>query len=109
MPNIRTRFVAEGEKEYRQALKEINGGLSVLSAESKKLQDRSKELRAGLLKQMQEHNVKKWVSEHLELTRKAATTRTSVDSSKLKKNYPEVYAECCKTSAVAESLMLKVK
>ena len=42
MPNIRTRFVAEGEKEYRQALKEINGGLSVLSAESKKLQEQYK-------------------------------------------------------------------
>jgi hypothetical protein len=42
MPNIRTRFVAEGEKEYRQALKEINSGLSVLSAESKKLQEQYK-------------------------------------------------------------------
>lgn len=42
MPNIRTRFVAEGEKEYRQALKEINGGLSVLNAESKKLQEQYK-------------------------------------------------------------------
>lgn len=88
---------------------EVEKEIIRIEVESKKLQDRSKELRAGLLKQMQEHNVKKWVSEHLELTRKAATTRTSVDSSKLKKNYPEVYAECCKTSAVAESLMLKVK
>lgn len=42
MPNVRTRFVAEGEKEYRQALKEINSGLSVLSAESKKLQEQYK-------------------------------------------------------------------
>ena len=88
---------------------EVEKEIIRIEVESKKLQDRSKELRAGLLKQMQEHNVKKWVSEHLELTRRAATTRTSVDSSKLKKNYPEVYAECCKTSAVAESLMLKVK
>ena len=42
MPNIRTRFVAEGEKEYRQALKEINGRLGVLSAESKQLQEQYK-------------------------------------------------------------------
>ena len=42
MPNIRTRFVKKNKKEYRQALKEINGGLSVLSAESKKLQEQYK-------------------------------------------------------------------
>ena len=42
MPNIRTRFVAEGEKEYRQALKDINSGLGVLNAESKKLQEQFK-------------------------------------------------------------------
>lgn len=42
MPNIRTRFVAEGEKEYRQALKDINSGLGALNAESKKLQEQFK-------------------------------------------------------------------
>ena len=42
MPNIRTRFIAEGEKEYRQALKDINSGLGVLNAESKKLQEQFK-------------------------------------------------------------------
>lgn len=80
-----------------------------IEQESKKLQDRSKELRAGLLEQMQKHNVKKWVSDHLELTRKAASVRMSVDSTKLKKNYPEVYAAVQKSTNVAESLMLKIK
>lgn len=42
MPNIRTRFVAEGEKEYRQALGNINGSLNVLNAESKRLQEQFK-------------------------------------------------------------------
>lgn len=42
MPNVRTRFVAEGEKEYRQALKDINSGLGILNAESKKLQEQFK-------------------------------------------------------------------
>lgn len=42
MPNIRTRFVAEGEKEYRQALGNINGSLNILNAESKRLQEQFK-------------------------------------------------------------------
>lgn len=42
MPSIRTRFVAEGEKEYRQALGNINGSLNILNAESKRLQEQFK-------------------------------------------------------------------
>ena len=42
MPNIRTRFVAEGEKEYRRALGNINGSLNILNAESKRLQEQFK-------------------------------------------------------------------
>lgn len=42
MPDVRTRFVAEGEKEYRQALGNINGSLNILNAESKRLQEQFK-------------------------------------------------------------------
>lgn len=42
MPDVRTRFVAEGEKEYRQALGNINGSLNILNAESKRLQEQYK-------------------------------------------------------------------
>lgn len=42
MPNVRTRFIAEGEKEYRQALGNINGSLNILNAESKRLQEQFK-------------------------------------------------------------------
>ena len=37
MPTIRTKFVAEGEKEYKDALKNIDNGMKVLQSESKKL------------------------------------------------------------------------
>ena len=37
MPNIRTKFIAEGEKEYKEALKSIDNGMKVLQSESKKL------------------------------------------------------------------------
>ena len=42
MPNVRTRFIAEGEKEFRQALGNINGSLNILNAESKRLQEQFK-------------------------------------------------------------------
>ena len=37
MPSIRTKFIAEGEKEYKEALKSIDNGMKVLQSESKKL------------------------------------------------------------------------
>lgn len=37
MPIISTKFVAEGEKEYKDALKNIESGMKVLQSESKKL------------------------------------------------------------------------
>lgn len=35
MPSIRTKFIAEGEKEYKEALKSIDNGMKVLQSESK--------------------------------------------------------------------------
>ena len=75
----------------------------------KQMQDRSKELRAGLLKLMQDHGVKKWSGELVEFTRKAPSVRKTVDSAKLKKMYPDIFYAVQKESKVNESLMIKIK
>ena len=58
---------------------------------------------------MQEKGVKKFETDTLTLTVKESYTRDTVDSAKLKASYPEVYAECKKTSTVKESLTIKIK
>lgn len=74
----------------------------------KKLEVKKDELRSRLYDLMVKHNVKKWQSDRLQLVRKLDGTRETLDSAKLKKNYPEVYQECKKISAVKGSLMIKV-
>lgn len=74
----------------------------------KAMTEQEKQLKAGLLKLMQENNVKKWKGEHIMLTRKDGGVRITLDSAKVKKEYPDVYAECCKESSFSESLMVKV-
>lgn len=41
------------------------------------------------------------------VTYKTTAGRTSVDSKKLKADYPEIYANCCKTSAGSRTFLLK--
>lgn len=79
-----------------------------IERELKELKDKQTELREGLLKQMQEHNIKSFKTDGLSLTRKLATTKTSLDSKMLQEKYPEIYNECLKTSEVKESLLIKI-
>ena len=79
-----------------------------IERELKELKDKQTELRDGLLKQMQNHNIKSFKTDGLILTRKLATTKTSLDSKMLQEKYPEIYNECLKTSEVKESLLIKI-
>ena len=79
-----------------------------IERELKELKDKQTELREGLLKQMQDHNIKSFKTDGLSLTRKLATTKTSLDSKMLQDKYPEIYEECLKTSEVKESLLIKI-
>ena len=74
----------------------------------KELEAKKEVIKQRLYELMVKHNVKKWQSDRLQLVRKLDSTRETLDSTKLKKNYPEVYQECKKVSAVKGSLMIKV-
>lgn len=74
----------------------------------KELEAKKDVIKQRLYELMVKHNVKKWQSDRLQLIRKLDSTRETLDSTKLKKNYPEVYQECKKVSAVKGSLTIKV-
>ena len=73
----------------------------------KELDAKKKELSKGLLKLMQDNDVKSYKGEHITLSRKAAYTKKSLDNKKLEDEYPEVYAACLKTTDYPESLQIK--
>lgn len=89
-------------------LADVEMAIVDLEEKIKTMTEQQKELKAGLLKLMQENNVKKWTGEHITLTRKEGGTRITLDSAKVKKMYPDVFAECCKESVISESLMVKI-
>ena len=75
----------------------------------KKLEEQEKDLKEKLKEAMEKCNIKKFESDVLNITYVAATTQTSVDSKKLKKNYPEIAAECSKTSNKSAYVKVSVK
>lgn len=74
----------------------------------KELEAKKEVLKQRLYELMVKHNVKKWQSDRLQLVRKLDSTRETLDTTKVKKLYPDVFQECKKVSAVKGSLTIKV-
>lgn len=72
----------------------------------KKIQENYK---SKLLEMMEKNNVLKIDAENLSITRKAPTTRESLDSKALKNDMPEIYDEYVKITDVKGSVVIKVK
>ena len=89
-------------------LKDAEDEIIKIETKLKQIEERKKELKEGLYELMVQHNVKKWQSERLQIIRKLESTRESVDTAKVKKQYPEVYADCLKVSKVKGSITINV-
>lgn len=83
--------------------------LQDLEIKSKEITDQQKALKEDLLKAMETHGVKKWDNEIMTVTYTAPTTRTSIDSAKLKKDHPDIAEKYSKTSNVKSSIRIKLK
>ena len=70
--------------------------------------EREKELRTQLLAAMQGVGEDKWSNDLIQISRRAASERETVDSKALKAKMPEVYESFKKVTKVAESLTYKV-
>ena len=104
----------EGSEE--QALAEFKGNqLTVLQAivsliqQKKAMEDEEEKLKAKLKEAMELYGIKKFSSEVLDITYVAETTSVSIDSAKLKKKYPDIAAECSKTSNKKAYIKVTVK
>ena len=96
----------DGNEHLPTNFEEIEKSLINFETNIKMLQEKQKKMKEELLRLMQQNDVKKWQTERI--IRKAGATRTSVDSAKLKKNYPDVFDKCKKTSTTAESITIEV-
>lgn len=83
--------------------------LQEIEVQAKKIDDQKTALKENLLAAMEKHGVEKWDNEVMTVTYVKPTTKTSIDSAKLKKDMPEVAKKYSKTSNVKSSIRIKLK
>lgn len=83
--------------------------IEALENEKKQLDAEFEILKNGLLELMKANGVKKFENDFIRLTYKEPTTRTSIDSKKLKEEMPDVFDKFKRESEVKESILIKIK
>lgn len=83
--------------------------ISSIEQQKKALEEQSKTMREKLLQAMEQYGVKKFENDILSVTYVAPTTRKSIDTTALKKEYPAIAEHYTKTSNVKASIKIVVK
>ena len=83
--------------------------IASLTAHKKAIEEQEKEMKAKLYEAMVKFGVDKFESDVLNLTLVKPTNATSIDSTKLKKKYPDIASECSKTTAKAGYVKITLK
>lgn len=83
--------------------------LQELEIQSKNIKAQQDSLRENLLQAMEKYDVEKWDNELMTITYVKPTTKTTLDSKKIKEELPEVFTKYSKTSNVKSSIRIKLK
>ena len=98
-----------GLQEFKTSQLATLNAIASLTAHKKAIEEQEKQMKTALMDAMQKYGVKKFESDVLNLTLVEPTTSTSIDSAKLKKEHPDIYAIYSKTSAKAGYVKITLK
>jgi hypothetical protein len=94
--------------EIPEAVQTLVDELMVIKKQLDFLSDREKEIKNSLLVAMSNLNEDKWANDLIQISKKAAYLRESIDTKALKADAPEIYAKYKKETKVSESLTYKI-
>lgn len=101
-------FMSIGQNEIQILANQVEK-LEFQIANFKKIEDEYKSMKDKLLKVMEEYDIKKWETEKVLITRILPGQRESFDSTKFKKDHPDLAEQYKKTSKTAGSVRIKLK
>lgn len=96
------------EGEVPDGVQELIDELIIVKKQLDVLTPREKEIKQQILDIMQERGEDKWQSDLIQVTKVAASERSTVDSKLLEKKYPEAFKECQKVTRTVESIRYKL-
>lgn len=101
-------FMTIGQNELTIVAKQVEK-LELQLVQFNKLQEQYKTLKQKLYGLMEEYDIKKWETEKIIITRLLPSQRESFDSTRFKKEHPELAEQYKKIINVAGSVKIKVK
>lgn len=75
----------------------------------KKAQENAKKIREEMLAIFEKQNIVSWENEKMRVSYVPPTDKVVVDSTKLKRDFPQVYAQCTKISSAKSFVRIKLK
>jgi len=88
--------------------KEMVNKIIEFNKAKKEMEYQEKRLKEGLMEAMNQVGLKKFIIDGLSAVVKDGTTRTAVDSKRLKEECPDIYEAYSKTSEVKPSIVLTI-
>ena len=101
--------IETGVEVFEAAVPTAIQNMADLLQVKKQLEEREKELKQELLEAMEKYGVKSFDTDLFRLTYVAPTTKTTIDSTKLKKEHPDIAEQYTKVSNVSASVRITVK
>lgn len=98
-----------GLQAFQQSQLATLNAIASLTAHKKAIEEQEKQMKTALYEAMVKYGIKKFESDVLNLTMVEPTATTTIDSAKLKKKYPDIAAECSKTSSKAGYVKITLK
>ena len=90
-------------------LADVETLIKSIEEQKKQAEARAADLRAAIMDAMKKNGVTSFDNERMKITYVAPYTRASVDTTRLKKDHPEIYSEYQKQTTVKESLKITIK
>jgi len=101
------RFI-ENTEEMSMVEAKISGAIAVFNEQLVLMRVKDTEMRKAIKVAMRDNAAKKFENDIIAITYVAPTTRTSIDTKKLKEEKPDLWEEYSKTSPVKDSVRITI-
>lgn len=91
------------------AVPDVLKAITDITVQKKKLEEQEKLMKKKLQEAMEQHGIKSFENADVKFVYVAPTTKTTIDSAKLKKELPDIAQKYSKTSPVSASVRITVK
>lgn len=95
--------------QFESAVPDVIWTITTLKRKKQELENQEKALNQKLVEAMEQYGVKSFENDVIKMTYVAPTTRSTIDSTKLKKDHPDIAEQYTKISKVSASVRVTLK